>query len=125
MIEDRLKDVAKEADREKALNEVVKAIAKDKVEAAKDAEERTRAAERARALAEQKLMETNVKLGGTKLKLAEAESLNLAQANEISEQKATLEACEDKWYNVGFADAKTPWNQSSTNHGNMGSMRDG
>ena len=85
MIEDRLKDVAKEADREKALNEVVKAIAKDKVEAAKDAEERTRAAERAQALVEQKLMETDVKFGGTKLKLAEDESLNFAQANEISE----------------------------------------
>ena len=44
-------------------------------------------AERARALVEQKLMETNVKLGGTKLKLAEAESLNLAQATEIAELK--------------------------------------
>ena len=40
-------------------------------------------------------METNVKLGGTKLKLAEAESLNLAQATEIAELKATLEAYED------------------------------
>ena len=63
-------------------------------------------AERARALVEQKLMETNVKLGGTKLKLAEAESLNLAQATEIAELKAALKAYEDKWYNVGFAEAE-------------------
>lgn len=47
-----------------------------------------------------------MKLCRTKLKLAEAESLNLAQANEITDLKATLEACKDKWYNAGFANAK-------------------
>ncbi|KAL0005183.1 hypothetical protein SO802_012744 [Lithocarpus litseifolius] len=46
----------------------------------------------------------DMKLGGTKLKLAEAESLNLAQANEIADLKAVLEAYENKWYNAGFTD---------------------
>ena len=45
-------------------------------------------------------------MGRTKLKLEEAESLNLTQANEIADLKATLEACEEKWYNKGFADAE-------------------
>ena len=53
-----------------------------------------------------KLTEMDVKLGGTKLKLAEAESLNLAQADEIANLKAVVEACEEKWYNEGFADAE-------------------
>ena len=30
----------------------------------------------------------------------------MAQDNEIAELKAALEAREDKWYNVGFVDAK-------------------
>jgi len=38
--------------------------------------------------------------------LAEVESLNLAQADEIVNLKATLEAYEEKWYNEGFADAE-------------------
>ena len=47
-----------------------------------------------------------VKLGSTKLKLAEEKSLNLAQANEIVDPKAALDAYEEKWYNEGFADAE-------------------
>ena len=49
-------------------------------------------------MAEKRRMELEMKLGGTKLKLAEVESLNLAQADEISDLKAALEACENKWY---------------------------
>ena len=45
-------------------------------------------------------------MGRTKLKLEEAESLNLTQANEIADLKAALEACEEKWYNKGFVDAE-------------------
>lgn len=47
-----------------------------------------------------------VKLKGTKLKLVKAESLKLAQADEISDLKAALESCEEKWYNEGFTDAE-------------------
>ena len=55
---------------------------------------------------EKKLIEMEVKLGGMELKLAEVESLNLAQADEITDLKTTLEACEEKWYNEGFADVE-------------------
>lgn len=72
----------------------------------KDAKEKARVVEGARALAEKKLMEAEVKMGGTELKLAEAERMNQALANEIAELKAALEACEDKWYNAGFEDAE-------------------
>ena len=52
------------------------------------------------------MTEMDVKLRGIKLRLAEAESLNLAQADEIANLKAAVEACEEKWYNEGFADAE-------------------
>ena len=32
-------------------------------------------------------------------------SLNTAQAEELANLRAALEACEEKWYNEGFADA--------------------
>ena len=102
MIEDKLRDAAKE----KALKEVVEATVKDKDKAVKNAEERIRVAERARALAEQRVGGLEVKLRGTELKLAETESLNSASAKEIAELKVALEASEDKWFNTGFADAE-------------------
>ena len=40
------------------------------------------------------------------LKLADVVSLNTTQAEELANLRAALEACEDKWYNEGFADAK-------------------
>ena len=46
------------------------------------------------------------RLEGVELKLAEANSLNLAQADQIVDLKASLEACENKWYDEGFADAE-------------------
>lgn len=55
---------------------------------------------------EKKLTETEVKLRGLELKLAGAESLNLAQADTIADLKVALEAYEEKWYNEGFADAE-------------------
>ena len=40
------------------------------------------------------------------LKLAEVESLNLAQADEILDLKVTFEAGKEKWYNEGFTDVE-------------------
>ena len=57
-------------------------------------------------MAEKKLAEMEAKLGGIELKLAKAESLNLAQVDKIADLKAAFEACENKWYNEGFVDAK-------------------
>ena len=52
IIEDRLKDAAEEANKERSLKEVVEAMVRDKGKAMEDAEERTWVAERAWALAE-------------------------------------------------------------------------
>lgn len=91
VIDDQLKEAVEAADWEKALKDVAMAIAKDKSKEPKAAEKRAQASE---------------KLGSTKLKLVEAKSMNLTQADEISDLKAALVACEDKWYNVGFEDMK-------------------
>ena len=62
--------------------------------------------EKARVLAEKKSTELEMKLGETELKLVEGKSLNLAQADELADLNAALEACENKWYNESFADAE-------------------
>ena len=38
--------------------------------------------------------------------MAEAQSLNTTLAEELADLKATLEACENKWYNESFANAE-------------------
>ena len=84
MINDQLKEAAKDADREKAFKDVAVATTKDKGKAAEVVEKRAQASEKAQILAEQRLIEMDVKLGGTELKLTEMESLNLAQVDEIT-----------------------------------------
>ena len=88
------------------MKDVVVATIKDKGKVATVAEKRAQKTEKARVLAKQKLTKMDIKLGGTKLKLVEVESLNLAQVNEIADVKVALKAYEDKWYNMGFADAE-------------------
>jgi len=99
----RLKELA---EREKALKEVAEAIAKEKTKAAATTEKKVDAFEKAWVSVEKKSSELKAKLGETELKLAEAVSLNTAQAEELVDLKVGLEACENKWYNEGFADAK-------------------
>lgn len=127
MMEDRLKDAMKETNKERALKDVAEATVKEKEKekdkAMENADERTRAAERAQTLAKQKVVETEVKLGGTELKHAEAESLNSANVKEISELRMSLEASEYKWYIVGFVDAENlvePRIRSSRSFTNLG-----
>ena len=57
-------------------------------------------------MAEKKLAEVQEKLGGIKLKIAQAENLTLTQADEITNLKATLDAAKERGYNQGFADAE-------------------
>ena len=82
------------------------ATAKEKVKAAEAVEKKATTFEKASVLAEKKSTKMETKLGETELKLVEAESLNLAQVDEIADFKVALEACENKWYNEGFTDAK-------------------
>lgn len=94
IMDERLKEAAENVDWERALKDVAVVIANDKGEVTAATEKRVVD------------FEKDVKLGSTELKLAEAESLNLAQVDEIKGLMATLGACEDKWYNTGFTDAE-------------------
>ena len=106
IIDGRLKELSEVAEWEKAFKDVTEVTTKEKVKAVGTAEKKAFVAEKARALAKSKSAELEVQLGSTKLKLAEAWSLNIALAEELANLKAALEACEDKWYNEGFADAE-------------------
>ena len=79
---------------------------KEKTKDVKTAEKKAATSEKARALAEKRTMELEAKPGEIKLKLAEAVSLNTAQAEELADLKASLEACENKLYNEGFANTE-------------------
>ena len=79
---------------------------KEKDKVAEAVEKRVQSAEKAQLVVEKKLTEVKVKLGNAELKLVEAESLNLAQANESAVLKAAFKAYEQKWYNEGFTNAE-------------------
>ena len=62
--------------------------------------------EKARTLVEKRSVELLTKQNETDLKLAKVVSLNTIQTEELADLRATLEACEEKWYNEGFVDAE-------------------
>ena len=80
--------------------------AKEKMKAVDTAEKKAATTEKNRALAEKRSVELLAKQNKTDVKLAKAISLNTAQAKELADLRAALEACEEKWYNEGFADAE-------------------
>ena len=84
VLDEQLKELAKDVKREKALKDVAANTAKEKGKAADVAKKKAKVAEKAQLVAEEKLAEVEAKLRGIKLKLAKVESLNLAQADEIA-----------------------------------------
>ena len=80
--------------------------AKEKLKAAESAEKKAAAAEKNRALAEKRYAELLTKQNETEVKLAEAISLNTSNADELADLRAALAAAEQKWYDIGFADAE-------------------
>ena len=102
----RAKELAKEADWEKEARETATKTIKEKIKAAETIEEKAVAAEKNRALAKKRFTELLAKQNKTDVKLAEVISLNTAQAKELADLKAALEAYEEKWYNEGFAEAE-------------------
>ena len=103
---ERLTELVEDAEWEKALKDVANDNVKEKSKAVEAAEKKAQSSEKAHQLAEKRRAEVESRLEGVELKLAEANSLNLAQADQIVDLKASLEACENKWYNKGFADAE-------------------
>ena len=102
----REKDLVEEADREREARETALKTAKEKMKATDTAEKKAAAIEKNRALAEKRSMKLLAKQNEIDVKLAEVISLNTSQAEELDDLRATLEACKEKWYNVGFADAE-------------------
>ena len=102
----RVKELVEDAERERALNDVMEATSKERAKIAATAEKKAVASDKAKALAEKRLVDLEAKVGETELKLAEAKSLNIARAGELADLRAALEGCESKWYNEGFADAE-------------------
>ena len=102
----RARDLAEEVEREKGAQESAAKTAKEKLKAAESAEKKAAAAEKNRALAEKRCAELLTKQNEMEVKLAEAISLNTSNAEELADLRAALAACEQKWYNEGFADAK-------------------
>ena len=101
-----MRELAEDAKRERALKDAAKATSKERAKISTTAEKKAAASEKAKISAEKRLVDLEAKLGETELKLAKAESLNTAQAEELADLRATLEGCESKWYNEGFADAE-------------------
>jgi len=100
-----LKDLSEEVDREKAGREEATKTAKDKTKAADATNKRAAAAEKARVSAEKRSVELVSKQNEMDLKLAKAASLNVTLSEEVTDLRVALEACENKWYDEGFADA--------------------
>ena len=125
VLDRRLKELFEDAEQEKALKELVEVTTKDKAMAAEIAEKKVATFKKAKVLAEERFLELEVKVGETELKLAKAESFNITQAEELADLKVALEACENKWYNEGFADSKPLRSQSSMKLGSFGLRRGG
>ena len=103
---ERLTKLAEDAEQEKALKDVTNDNAKEQSKATEAAKKRAQSSAKARQAAKKERSEVENQLEGAELKLAEANSLSLAQADQIADLKAALEACENKWYDEGFADAE-------------------
>ena len=119
-----MKSAAEEANKEIALKEVVEDMGRERNAAVENAKERVRAMEGARILAELKVVEMAAKLEEVELRLVGVESVNLARDNEIAELKVTLDESENKWYNMGFADAKNSTKLIMFHLGGMGLVRE-
>ena len=106
MMEDRLKTLAEEAEKEKVLMEVAKATIREKGAALEAIEGRARESEGARTLAEQRAVDLEAKLGKIELRLAEAKSVISARDKEVVDLKVAVEERKHKFYDMGFADTK-------------------
>ena len=102
----RARELDEENEREKGAREAAVKTAKEKAKIAEAAEKKAAAVEKFRASAEKRCADLLVRQNETELKLAEALSLNTSHADEIADLRAGLAAAEQKWYDVGFADAE-------------------
>ncbi|KAL0017274.1 hypothetical protein SO802_004343 [Lithocarpus litseifolius] len=117
---ERMKELVEDVEREKALKDVAEDTTKEKGKLVEAAEKRAQAAKNSRVGAEKKLAEAEAMLGSVELKLVQAESLTLAQEDEVADLKVSLDSFEQRGYNLGFADAENfvePIVHQAHNHG--------
>ena len=117
ILDGHAKELAEEADRERVARETAIKTAKEKIKVADIAEKKAVAAEKNRAMAKKRSAELLAKQNEMDLKLAEAISLNTAQAKELADLRAALEACEEKWYNEGLREFRRASCESSSKVG--------
>ena len=101
-----MKDLTEDVDWEKVGREEAVKMAKEKTKIVESAEKRATTAEKTWASIEKRSAELVTWQNETEVKLAEAASLNSTLSVEVADLRAALEACESKWYDEGFADAK-------------------
>lgn len=106
MLGERIGELVEEVEQEKALKDIADTTTRDNGKVVEVAKKKAQSSEKAWLLAKKRSAKVETKLGETELKLAQAESLNLAHTEEVVELKAALEACENKWYNEGFTDVE-------------------
>ena len=106
ILDGRAKELAEEVDWERAARETAVKTAKEKIKAADTTEKKATAVEKNRAMAKKRSAEPLAKQNETNLKLVEAIILNTAQAEELTDLRAALEACKEERYNEGFTDAE-------------------
>ena len=102
----RARELDEENEREKGAREAAVKTAKEKAKIAEAAERKAAEVEKFRASAEKRCSDLLAKQNETELKLAQALSLNTSHTDEIADLRAGLAAAEQKWYDVGFADAE-------------------
>ena len=106
ILEGRVRELAQDIERERALKDAAKATNKERVKISATAEKNAATSEKYKVSAEKRLLDLGAKLGETEQKLVEAESLNTAREEELADPWAALEGCESKWYDEGFADVE-------------------
>ena len=101
-----MRELVEDAEREKALKDVVEVMSKEKAKAAAITKKKAAAYKKARVSAEKRFSDLKANLGETELKLAKAASLNTVRVEELADLEAALEGCESKLYDEGFVDAE-------------------
>ena len=107
VVEGCLKGVMEEVDKEKALKQVAEASLTEKTLGLNVMDRQATTAEKALELAKQKAKVFQGKLGETKLKLVETESLVFARDKELTNLKSMVKTCKQTYYNKGFRDAES------------------
>lgn len=106
MLEGQLKGAVEEAEKVRALQEVSEANLQKLGAALAAFERRVGEAKRAYAAIKKRAADLEGKLGKAEVRLAQADNVISAKDKEVANLKEAVAESEDKFYNMGFADAE-------------------